>query len=85
MLIANAVLDDVAAIERKSRVAAPGTIAVVQRPPPFVVRITVPRCPLAQATLGDTTLNPRSSASVPLDRATHCAHAGCADRSSVNK
>jgi hypothetical protein len=36
---------------------------------------TVPRCPLAHTTFGDTTLSPRSSASVGLDCGRHCADA----------
>ena len=66
MLIACAVVADVAAIARRSSVPAPGIVSRVQCAPPSRVCTTVPRCPEAHTTVGDTTLSPRSSNSVGL-------------------
>src|SRR6476620_10148586 len=75
MLIACAVVGDVAAIARRSRAPAPGIVSRVQCSPASDVCNTVPRCPLAHTTRGDTTLNPRSSTSTGLACAAHCARA----------
>src|SRR5678816_2611428 len=76
MLIACAVVGDVAAMARRSSVLAPGIVSRVQCAPPSSVCTTVPRWPLAHTTLADTTLNPRSPASVGLDCGCHCADTG---------
>src|SRR6476661_1488324 len=73
MLIACAVVADVAAIARRSSALAPGTVSRVQCAPASNVCNTLPRCPLAHTTCGDTTLSPRSSTSTGLTCATHCA------------
>lgn len=75
MLSTCAMSRDVAAMARKSSAAAPGTVSRVQLAPPSVVRSTVPCIPLAQTTLGETTLKPRSSTSVGLASACHWAPA----------
>src|SRR5436190_21385430 len=77
MLIACAVVADVAEIARRSRAPAPGIVSRVQCAPASDVCNTVPRCPLAHTTRGDATLNPRSSTSEGLSCAIHCA---CATR-----
>src|SRR6476659_1584779 len=72
MLIACATFVEVAAMARRSSLDAPGIVSATHAIP-FVVRVTVPRTPLAHATSGDTTLNPRNSPLVPLDWGIHCA------------
>src|SRR6478735_9764981 len=73
MLIACAVVADVAAIARRSSAPAPGIVSRVQCSPASDVCNTLPRCPLVHTTRGDTTLSPRSSTSAGLTCATHCA------------
>ncbi len=82
MLIACAVVGDVAAMARRSSASAPGIVSRVQCAPPSVVCTTVPRWPLAHTTLGDTILSPRSSTSVGLACGCHWAAAG-AERATV--
>ena len=85
MLMANAVLAEIAAMARRSSVAAPTTVPAIHVRPPLMVRITVPFWPLAHATDGDTTLSPRNSTGVPLDWAFHCAAAGWAIRCNTSE
>src|SRR5579864_510881 len=66
MLSSTAVFSSNACTARKSRSAAPGTVAAFQVSPPSSVVRKVPLDPLAQATFALTTLTPRREAVVLL-------------------
>src|SRR5713226_2363777 len=81
MLSRYAVRSSTARTARKSRSAAPGTVAARQCAPPSEVRRYVPLVPPAQTTVGLTALTPRSEAVVLLSCGTHdCAPATLASR-----
>src|SRR5215471_13942200 len=66
LLTRNALLASIAHTPRKSRSAAPATVASLHVAPPSVVRRNVPFDPEAQATAALTALTPRKLAVVPL-------------------